>query len=151
MAWVEASKILHLRNGYFLVLGSHEQRSHCPQTMRVALEPLWESNAMVEVECQEDSFYFEVVAHGEGVNEVQVVHSLLLGWVLTVRKGGHGMASLFADQMLADAGNIRQRISSLQLHVLFRVNTLMTTTADQQLTPLITRGKIQTFAKLNLT
>lgn len=106
---------------------------------------------MVEVECQEDGFYFEVVAHGEGEDEMQVVHSLLLGRVLTIRKGGHGMASLFADQMLADAGNIRQRISSMQLHVLIRVNTLTTTTAGQQLSPLIPRLKIQTFAKLNLT
>lgn len=33
---------------------------------------------MVDIESQEYSFYFEVVAHGEGEYEMQVVHSLLL-------------------------------------------------------------------------
>lgn len=90
------SKELHLRNRNFLVFSSDEERSHCPQAMRVSLKVKREGYAVVETKGQEDGFYFEAVPQTEGEDEVKVVHSLVLCQVLAIKKGGHWVASLFA-------------------------------------------------------
>ena len=150
MGQVEAGKILHLGNRNFLVFSSHEEAGDRPQAMRVALELGGEGDAVVETEGQEDGFCFEAVPQAEGEDEVQVVHPLL-GRVLALREGGHRMAGLFPQQVLANTGNIRQRIASPQLHVLIRVNALISPAAGQRIRPLSHKLKIQASAKLNLT